>query len=298
MVKSEIKIEGKGFEEKIIRLRWSGMKPSSAVLIVGEPGFSPEMYSETLGSYLAKKGFDTWIVSTPQKSSFSFILSASLKAITTHALWRDLFLICHGFSCLPFLEEFSSSGRIKAVLMISPPLFSWQWSSAFIWFLTNYRNGGERLLEEIPSFSRSGESLFSLLFGSTFDEREISFIKSKIVPIDSTWLEFMKSYTGNENAEFIKKYCEMKIPSITIAGQGDGFIPYWSSVPPSMYRKECKGEFWFFGRANFHRKEYGHLEMLVGEDAREEVFTYILKWLKYGWRKSNWMKEEAGFPGE
>jgi hypothetical protein len=38
--------------------------------------------------------------------------------------------------------------------------------------------------------------------------------------------------------------------------------------------------------------------MFVGDDAMEEIFPYIYRWLKYGFKKTNWMRESAGFPGE
>jgi len=297
-VKTEVKLEDH-IKDVLTNLKLKSIKTSFSVLIIGEPGFSKEFYSETIGDYLSKNGGDVWIFTPEEKNSFPVIFSTAVRVITTYTPHNEIFVLCHGFSCLLVLES-PVDGRIKGILMISPPLFSWEWSETFKWFISKYEEGGkiEEILYEIPPFAKTGKNAFELLFGDRFSNKEMDFIKRNIRAINDEWIEFMKSYTTEEKADFVKKFCELEKPSIAIAGQGDGFIPYWSSIPPSLYRKKCRNEFWFFGRANFNRKEYTHLEMFVGDDAMEEIFPYIYRWLKYGFKKTNWMRETSGFPGE
>lgn len=296
VIKREIKIENHT-QEVLINQRQENIKTSFSVLIVGAPWFSSDLYLKTLGHYLAKVGGDVWILIPEEKGNFPIIFSTGLMVITTYTKHDEVFIICHGFTCLPTIEFYKDS-RIKGIFMISPPLFSWEWSEAFKWFVSKYEEGRklEEIVEEIPPQARNGVKTFELLFGEKFSEEEKKFIKSTMKTISPDWIEFIKSYIEEEKTEFIERFCKIEVPSIAVAGQGDGFIPFWTSVPPSIHRKKCKNDFWFFGRANFNKKEYAHLEMFVGEDAKDEVFPYIYKWLKFGWKKSNWMRETAEFP--
>mgnify|MGYP000110522303 CR=1 FL=1 len=298
VVRTEVKIENH-IKDVLTNLKVKNIKTSFSLLIIGEPGFSREFYSETLGDYLAKKGVDVWILTPKEKNSFPTVFSAAVRVITTYTPHDETFVLCHGFSCLPVLES-STHPRIKGIFMISPPLFSWEWSETFKWFVSRYESGRkiEETLDEIPTFVKSQKKTFELLFGERFSKEEIGFIKRNMKPITDDWIEYIKNYIKEEKTDFIEKFCKIEKPSIAVAGQGDGFIPYWTSIPPSLYRKKCKNEFWFFGRANFNKKEYAHLEMFLGEDAKDEIFPYIYRWLKFGWKKTNWMKESAGFPGE
>ncbi len=297
VIKTEIKIEN-GVKNVLINLKTKGLKLASGVLIAGEAGFSPNFYSETIGNYLAENGVDVWIISPEEKDSFLPVFSAALRTITTYTPHNEIFLICHGFSCLPILETPIDS-RIKGIFMISPPLFSWEWSETFKWFISQYEGKNfEKAINQIPPFVKVNKTAFELLFGEKFSKEEIDFIKKNMKEIKHDWVEFIKNYIKEEKRDFVEKFCQMDVPSIAVAGQGDNFIPYWASIPPSSVRKKCKNEFWFFGRANFNKKEYAHLEMFIGKDARKEIFPYLYRWLKFGWEKTNWMRESADFPGE
>lgn len=70
------------------------------------------------------------------------------------------------------------------------------------------------------------------------------------------------------------------IPILQIVGQLDNMaIPGFVLQIHNMLRSQDK-TFRLFGRINNYRADYGHDDIVIGKHSKEEVFPYLLSWLK------------------
>lgn len=80
------------------------------------------------------------------------------------------------------------------------------------------------------------------------------------------------SYTGHLN--FVHS------PLMAIAGRADGVAPSWTVYPLYKYASSRDKIFRAFGVAEGDRIDYGHLDLVLGINAPEEVFPSIATWLE------------------
>lgn len=295
-----------GYPIKVWKVKGNRVKPFVGVILIGEPGLRAEVYIKSpggLAQYLAKKGVEVWVYAIGQKDTFESIRDGVLPALvdmmSVELGIEKISILCHGFSCLPAMEAVVRGYRksfIRDMLMVSPPLFSWGFTRAFKYMLN--KNISSETVKKVPPFSNSGESLLNLLYcDERTSEGNRSFVLNCLKPIPPFWISFMKKFISKD-VNYLNACCNLPVPVMVIAGQLDSFIPYWSSIPPEINKEKCNSKFRFFGRANFDRKEYSHLGLLVGKDAHKEVFPFIYDWLKFKWRETNWMRDYSSFPGE
>lgn len=69
-------------------------------------------------------------------------------------------------------------------------------------------------------------------------------------------------------------------PLLAIAGRADGVAPSWTVYPLYRYASSQDKRFRVFGVAEGDRIDYGHLDLVLGLNAPEEVFPTIASWLE------------------
>lgn len=80
------------------------------------------------------------------------------------------------------------------------------------------------------------------------------------------------SYTRNLN--------QVRSPLLAIAGRADGVAPSWSVYPLYKFASSKDKQFRVFGVAEGDRIDYGHLDLVLGLNAPEEVYPAIETWLE------------------
>lgn len=85
--------------------------------------------------------------------------------------------------------------------------------------------------------------------------------------------------TSAAGVDWTEGLAQLRAPTLVIAGSVDQVAPPWA-VRPAFERLGSPDKTWLkLGRGGGQREEYGHLDLVLGDWAHEEVFPAISDWL-------------------
>ena len=266
-----------------------------------------------LAPYLSRKGRDVWVVefrgpgSGPRDWSLDELLGydfpQALARVGTETRQKKLDLIALGLGGTLLLEYLSSSpnpdpGIEKIILINSPSSTQAANQAVKIWAdkAPGLAAGDKSELIDLQKTCQAPApwpatpgTLFHLLFwGPIADEKtEAEICQSVFESIPpglakqlARWVETgtLSSRDGKRN--YLVNLKNIRTPVLFLSGQLDNFAPPWEAEFAYRAISSEKKKIRVFGRANRYQKEYGHLDLILGEDAFREVYPYIFNWLK------------------
>ena len=94
------------------------------------------------------------------------------------------------------------------------------------------------------------------------------------------WIESGKEFSLDGKYNYAEVFKKIKVPSLYLAGMKDHI-----AVPESVahaYRNTAgkKKKFILLGREYSSTSDYCHMGMVIGENAKKEVFPLIFDWIK------------------
>ncbi len=278
----------------------------------------------SLARYLARNGIDVWVAElrgagmsdrpgffvtdVPRSWSFDDHLKFDLPAIISHVLERTgaekLHWIGHsmgGILIQAYLSSHRDAPLASAITIGAPADFSrirmkgLKLLSAIRIFLKAFPvppmpfNG--RLV--LPIAHRLPTFLLGLFYPPNISPRvvrQMVAVGSELITSTRLWMDFGRflhtKQLCSENGEpYLKNFDQCRVPLLIIAGSKDLMAPP-EAVKAAVTGDQAAGErtYRIFGKAEGCQEDYGHIDMIVGKNAQDEVYPLILEWLL---RRSN-----------
>lgn len=278
----------------------------------------------SLARYLARNGLDVWVselrgsgmsdrpgffaTDVPRSWSFEDHLNSDLPAIIQYVLERTgsekLHWIGHsmgGMLIQAYLSAHPDAPVASAVTIGAPADFS-RITMKGVKVLAKIRlflkafpippmpfNG--RLV--LPIAHRLPSFLMGLFYPPNISPhvvRQMVAVGSELITSTRLWLDFGRFVqTGvlasEKNEPYLRNLDVCAIPMLLIAGSKD------LMAPPESVKAAAGGAaagariYRLFGKAEGNTEDYGHIDMIVGKNAHNEVYPVILNWISEGWEE-------------
>lgn len=226
------------------------------VVLVGDFGFKPKVLWDEFAEYLVDKGFRVVIVEAQDFDDVGKAIDGVCSKFITSAEW--IYVVAFGFSGIPILR--SVPPCLDGFVLIATPVEPKDYPK----MLTDYLHG------------RLGPADFEMLVGVSLDD-------DVVAPFSAT-SNVMEFYQGKLTVD-LRRISELAMPHLVVTSYLDRLVPWWTTI--------FGDDLIICGVANFFRRNCSHIELLMGETARNEVFPKIFIWLKY---KSRGRKIEIKTP--
>jgi pimeloyl-ACP methyl ester carboxylesterase len=273
---------------------------------------------KSFAQYLWKKGWDTWIIelrgagkSSPPKgwqwltknwnvdhhvfhdlpTAVNFILKK-----TGHSKLHWIGHSLGGVLVYPFIKTQSASS-IKSMVTVAAPMTIgispsyWKWTSKIdpllkiIPFMP-YRTLAQ-LIKLKPEWARQAGTLnlFSkenmdaetLKLGAQF---AVDHVSSGVVRQVHDWIRNRNFTSSDGKIDYTVEPENMKLPLLMLTGIHDPFTPI-EEVRKVFDKIGSKKKRWIvFGKAHGFISDYGHIDLIIGTHAAQEVFPIISDWLE------------------
>jgi hypothetical protein len=115
--------------------------------------------------------------------------------------------------------------------------------------------------------------------------RKISAIGTESVSSSALWLDMARFLSGDKFADssgkpYLEGIEESKTPLLAISGAKDIMAPQKAVLSVcETSADDCVRESLILGKQTGLEQDYGHVDLLLGKRAREEVFPIIERWL-------------------
>lgn len=94
------------------------------------------------------------------------------------------------------------------------------------------------------------------------------------------WIRSGQILSRDEKYSYTRHLPDVRSPLFVIAGRADLIAPPWSVFPLYQYASSQEKRYRVFGVAEGDRLDYGHMDLVLGRHAPEEVFPAIRSWLE------------------
>lgn len=253
------------------------------VLLVGAPGTTVNLFDAPgyggLAPYLQRRGYDVWVVDwrdAPRSAGLD-ALAAALRATVAQiaADGKPTRLFGHGL------------GGVIAILA-APPVDGYVFVAVPatlkhpldpIAEFAHASIGRESSLDELAaSFSGTQDRklLDDLLWSygaAPLGERARL---RMLAPVGTTLMNDLAAAIrqGGWGERFDANLKALRAPAAVFVAQTDAVAPPWQTYETYKRIGAAEKSYRFFSRANGERREYGHLSVLVGDDAVDELFPF------------------------
>lgn len=148
------------------------------------------------------------------------------------------------------------------------------------------RQGG---LLAIPLATRIPNSILHTLTSTeNMDQAELELFMRTVLEdsplgLVDQYLDWIKSgqiQSRDGRYSYSRHIDQVRSPLFVIAGRADLIAPPWTTFPLYKYASSKDKRYRVFGVSNGDRLDYGHMDLVLGRHAPEEVFTAIRSWLE------------------
>lgn len=269
----------------------------------------------SLARYLKKNGYDAWVVDlrgsglskkkrlTSIKWYFDDYLFKDLPATVDYILKqtkaRKIHYVGHslgGILAFPFNQTYHHKKILKSLITVGTPM-AIKTKPGYFKYLFRIDN----VLKFIPWVPYKTASKLAHVFSEyllglddhhlfsknnmtpeifrTMLRHAVESVPSSLILQIHSWIR--NSYFGSLDGtiNFMENIQDHSMPVMMIVGSIDTF------TPPSEVRlafRRLPGEkktLKVFGKKHGHRNEYGHIDLILGKHAPQEVFPHILEWM-------------------
>ena len=257
------------------------------VLVVGNPGISPLLFDIPgyggLAPYLQNAGYDVWVLDWKDLAKKSGL--ADLSRWAGHAIrhvGRDegVTVVAHGLGGVAVVMSEAADHVNRYVFLATPgnlgkplepvaALHEHEWTQA------------HTLSDVRPALAdhSTGNVLEALLWNFGTLPVDAEKLTRLFTPVGPALLNELAVAVGRGGwgKGFEGNLADIGVPVTVLVGQTDAVAPPWQSY--AVYENVgTETRFYrFFSRALGERREYGHLSMIVGDDAVREVYPFILR---------------------
>lgn len=234
-----------------------------------------------LAAYLANAGCDVWILETRghgDAARSSRYRGWTARDVARHDIpaasdyiyratsGRPQALIAHSYGGI-YLMASLSMGWLDQSRLSAAAIFGSQISEGQPYLNLRPLNWGIRVA--ISVYGRFPATLFGL-----GNEDEPPGILNETL----TWKSKGRWMSG-QGEDYSQGLGKISIPVLAVGGVADTMDPatgcraFWEMIGSRQK------QFWLLGKEQGYRKDYGHVDMLVGRDAQREVWPRVLEWL-------------------
>lgn len=271
-----------------------------------------------LAAYLSRNGYDVWMFSF-RGFGKSRQAAAAGKDVSIDALIRDdlsaviqyvvqesgserVILIGHGLGaavCAVYAGH-DGGNRVATLVAIAPPLVNFYKSGMMLTVggpacpLTHPDNEALRLaagdIMRAGRYTPSNDNGFEAFFFNqkNMDPRQICALYTYAVDVPPAGI--VQAYrrlvdTGllqSETMEYLNEVKKIRCPVMIIAGLADNVAPPETArhFYKTLTDTGIQTEYLEFCKANGFRNDYGHLDLVIGAYAPQEVYPSIVKWIR------------------
>lgn len=86
--------------------------------------------------------------------------------------------------------------------------------------------------------------------------------------------------SADGNTDYLQTLETLDVPLLAIAGENDKVAPPSSVAAWTLHAGSSDETQWLMSEGNGHAADYGHLDLVLGNEAREDVLNPIVSWLE------------------
>jgi pimeloyl-ACP methyl ester carboxylesterase len=263
------------------------------VLLLSSPGLSGRVFDVPgyggLAPYLQHKGFDVWVLDwNPLERDADWNTMVRFTGDTIRTLAEEhpgLSILAHGLGGVAVIASAPHAKVARYVFVAVPgvlkePLDPVRSFAARSW------SGPHSLIEGIAA--KTGASASRSLYGDLLWNYGMAPLGAEqaaalFEPVSPAFLKDLAAaiQAGGWGATFDHGLRSITQPVTVYVGQTDGVAPPWQTYATFKNAGSAKKQYRFFSRANGERREYGHLSVLLGQDAAREIYPFFTDGLEY-----------------
>lgn len=272
---------------------------------------------KSFAQYLSKQGWDAWVIelrgsgNSQKKQSWAWLrqkwnvdhyiledIPAAIEYILKTSRKKKLHWVGHslgGLLVYPYLKT-QSPRRLQSITTIGSPMTAekppayFKWTSKFdpLFNLIPYLpyRGVAKLAEKFSKqiykmsdpvlFAKENMEQHTLKLGC---EVAVDDVSAGVIQQIHRWFKKNHFKSFNESVDYAIDLKKLRVPILIITGNQDPFTPH--EVVKSSFAEIASQKKWVvFGKKEGHKTNYGHLDLILGKNAPQEVFPEILSWLK------------------
>lgn len=257
------------------------------ILLVGNPGISPLLFDVPgyggLAPYLQNQGFDVWVVDWKELPLHQDLagLTRWLNEVLVHVGQDDeVTVLAHGLGGIPAVLAHTEHVQ-RYVFLATPgdlgkPLDPIASLAGRVWSRPHSLSDASPR-GETPAQTQG--RLEALLWNFGTHPVDANKLVQLFSPLGPALLQDLSTAIdrGGWGAAFEDQLAAISVPVTVLVGQTDAVAPPWQSH--ELYRKASSGTkyYRFFSRALGQQREYGHLSLVLGDDAVREIYPFILR---------------------
>ncbi len=264
-----------------------------AVLLLSSPGISGRIFDVPhyggLAPYLQHKGFDVWVLDwQPLQRNANWeqairYVGDSLRYMSGQH--PDLMVLAHGLGGVAVIAS-APHLRVKRYVFLAVPGNLKSPLQPIKDFAAEKWSAPHGLADGIDLESKTGSrrNLYAdLLWNYGIAPLKPAHIEPLFEPVGSAMLQDVANAIRRETwgTSFQQGLKHITQPSSVFVGQTDGIAPPWQTFATFQGIASEKKQYRFFSRANGESREYGHLSVLVGRDAANEIYPFLVDGLAF-----------------
>jgi pimeloyl-ACP methyl ester carboxylesterase len=262
------------------------------VLLVGSPGITADVFDIPgyggLATVLQERGFDVWVLDwadTPLTHDLRELArwtSRVLRHLTEEG--TPVSVAAHGLGGVAVILGSTEIQARRYVFLAVPgdlrtpgkPIAAlahvewdrpWRARHAETWL---GRPSGDTPLLDI------------LLWNYGVAPVRTDYLRTRLTPLGPRLLTEISHAVaaGSWGADFEEALAALNVPTTVLVGHLDAVAPPWQTYRTYAGAGSVEKRYRYFSRGMGDRREYGHVSILVGDDARREVFPHIIRGLR------------------
>lgn len=264
--------------------------------------------------YFSNLGFDVWAIDfrghgestkpewhNEQQFDWNFDdyvhkdLPAVISFVQGETNSRYVTLVGHGVGAMAiyaYLETENFFDEVANAVLIAPPGFAGDYTpelKELISRTADWDRSSPLSLRYLPDREEDWRLFSELMIHGTpmqrltikrLSERAMEVVSPKVIQQMIYWVEANDFLSADLSFSYRNKLSLIKVPLLVIAGSADRFAPTGAVNYGFRVVTSPDKTLQVFGREWGHLDEYSHLGLLLGVNAREEVYPVIFEWIE------------------
>ena len=264
-----------------------------AVLLLSSPGISGRIFDVPqfggLAPYLQHKGFDVWVLEwRPLQQDADWDQVVRFSGDTIRYLSKQhpgLLVLAHGLGGVAVIAS-APHPQVKRYVFVGVPGDLKAPLQPIVNFAAQTWSGPHGLAEgiELPSKAGSKRNLYDdLLWSYGIAPLQPAHVAALFESVGPALLQDLSAavHAGSWGASFNQGLKHITQPTTVYVGQTDAIAPPWQTFATYKNIASTNKQYRFFSRSNGESREYGHLSVLVGRDAANEIYPLLLDGLAF-----------------